>query len=65
MVDLIKTIGYTESSEPGVFMFEDMNKIKVLNKAAVMLDDVLDPIRLEFMTQEEAEKHRILVERKI
>ena len=65
MAELIKTIGYTETSEPGIFMFEDMNQFKTINKAALILDDVLDPIKLMFMTPEEAEKHKLLVERKM
>jgi len=48
-----------------VFMFEDMNQFKTINKATLILDDVLDPIKLMFMTSEEAEKHKILVERKM
>jgi len=36
----------------------------VLNKAALMVDHTLDPIRVKFMTPEQAEKHMLIVKEK-
>jgi hypothetical protein len=59
---LLKTIGFQEV-EAGVFIYID-GDLSMLNKATLMLDDTLDPVRIKFMAPEEAEKHKILMERK-
>ena len=38
--------------------------MKVLNKACLLLEEAHDPIKIKFMAPEDAEKHKLLMERK-
>lgn len=55
-------MGFSEI-ESGVFALLESD-FSLLNKAVLHLDDALDPVRIKFMTPEEAEKHKILMQRK-
>jgi hypothetical protein len=59
---LLTTIGF-EEIESGIFVYVESD-MSMLNKATLLLDDALDPVRLKFMSPEDAEKHKILIQRK-
>jgi hypothetical protein len=59
---LLTTIGF-EEIESGVFVYVDSD-FAMINRATLLLDDALDPLRLKFMAPEDAEKHKILMQRK-
>jgi len=59
---LLLATGFVEI-EAGIFAWID-HDMSMLNRCTLMLDHALDPIRVKFMSPEDAEKHKILMARK-
>lgn len=58
----LTTIGFIEI-EPSVYSFVE-DDLSLVNKASLLVDEALDPVRIKFMPPEEAEKHKLLMARK-
>ena len=62
VVVLLLACGFVEI-EPKEYAWLDTD-FTMLNRATLMVDNALDPIRIKFMTPEEADKHMALVKQK-